>query len=49
MFAKSVKRHICDVKNSRLRHDLHISVNDREMSQLFEDFIFTKQCEVSRK
>ena len=30
IFAKSVERHICDVKNSRLRHDLvPISVNDR--------------------
>ena len=30
-FANSVKMHICDVKNSRLRHDLpqYISVNDR--------------------
>ena len=27
--AKSVKRHICDVKISRLGHNLPISVNDR--------------------
>ena len=26
IFANSVKRHICDVKNSRLSHDLQISV-----------------------
>ena len=27
VFAKSVKRHICDVQTSRPRHDLPISVN----------------------
>ena len=36
----SVKRHICDAKNSRLGHDLHISVNDRVISVFREDFIF---------
>ena len=47
----SVKRHICDPKNSRLGHDLHKSVNDRVISAFREDFIFTKLriCEVSRK
>ena len=30
IFANSVKRHICDAKNSR--DDLHISVNDRVVS-----------------
>ena len=29
IFANSVKRHICNVKISRLRHDLLISVNDK--------------------
>ena len=28
IFANSVKRHICNVKNSRLEHDLATSVND---------------------
>ena len=49
IFAKSVKRHICDVKNSRLGRDLPTSVNDIAMSPFHEDFIFTKLriCEVS--
>ena len=29
IFAKSIKRHICHVKKSRLGHDLPTSVNDR--------------------
>ena len=29
IFAKMVKRHICDTQSSRLRHYLDISVNDR--------------------
>ena len=29
IFANSVKRHICDVKNLRPGHDLATSVNDR--------------------
>ena len=51
IFANSVKRHICEAKNSRLGHDLHISVGDRVISAFREDFIFTKLriCEVSRK
>ena len=52
IFGNSVKRHICDVNNSRLRHDLHvpISVKDRVISPFREHFIFTKLriCEVSR-
>ena len=28
IFANSIKRHISDVKNSRLRQDLPISIND---------------------
>ena len=48
-FANSVKRHICNVKNSQLRHDLHISVNERVILPFREDFIFTELriCEVS--
>ena len=34
--------HICDVKNSKLGHDLPISVNDRVIAGNCEDFIFTK-------
>ena len=51
IFANSVKRHICDAKNSRQGHDLHKPVNDRVISAFREDFIFTKLriCEVSRK
>ena len=41
MFENSVKRHISDAENSRLGHDLHISVNDRVISAFHEDFIFT--------
>ena len=43
-FTNSVKRHICDAKNPRLAHDLHISVIDRVISPFREDFIFTKLC-----
>ena len=51
IFTNSVKRHICDAKNSRLGHDLPVSVNDRVISPFLEDLIFTKLriCEVSRK
>ena len=47
----SFKRHICDAKNSRLGHDLHISVNNRVILAFREDFIFTKLhiCEVFAK
>ena len=41
-FANSIKRHICDFKNSLLDNDLPISLNDRVISPLREDFIFTK-------
>ena len=30
IFANSIKRHISDVKNSRLRQDLPISINDSD-------------------
>ena len=39
-FANSVKRHICDAKNSRLGHDLYIAVNDRVISAFRKDFYF---------
>ena len=40
IFANGIKRHICDVENSRLRHDLHISVKDRVISPFHEGFIW---------
>ena len=40
IFARfSVKRYICDVKNSRLKHNSPISVNNRVISLFHEDFI----------
>ena len=42
IFANSIKRHISDVKNSRLRQDLPISINDRVILPFREGFIFTK-------
>ena len=42
IFANSLKRHICDVKNSRLGHDLPISVNDKVIPSFRMDFIFMK-------
>ena len=42
IFVNCVKRHICEVKNSRLGHDLPISVNDKVIQPFREDFIFTK-------
>ena len=51
IFANSIKGHICQVTNSRLWHDLTISVNDNEFSPFRESFIFAKLRirEVSRK
>ena len=51
IFANCVKRHICHVKNSRLRHDLPTSVNGRVISSFREGFIFMKRriWEVSGK
>ena len=40
VFANSIKRHICNVKNSRLGQDLSWSVNDRMISLFREGFIF---------
>ena len=37
IFARSVKRYICGVKNLRLGHDLPISVNDRVISPFHEE------------
>ena len=41
IFAKRIKRHICDVKHSRLGNDLPISVN-KEILLFREGLIFTK-------
>ena len=51
IFVNSVKRHICDVKKSRLGHELPISVQDRVITPVREDLIFTKFriCEVLQK
>ena len=51
IFANSIKRHISDVKNSRLMQVIPISINDRVILPFLEGFIFTKLriCEVSRK
>ena len=42
ILAYSVKTHICNVENSQKGRDLPISVNDRVISPIREDFIFTK-------
>ena len=42
IFAKRVKRHICDIKILRLGHDLPISVIDRLISSFRKGYIFTK-------
>ena len=42
IFMNSAKRHICDILNSRLEHDLPISLNSRVISPFHEIFIFTK-------
>ena len=44
IFVNSVKRHTCDIKNSRLGQDLPISVINSVISRFQEDFIFTKLC-----
>ena len=51
IFKKSVKRHICHLKNVRLWHDLPTWVNDRVISPFREALMFTNLCvrEVSRK
>ena len=42
IFAHCFKRHISDVKNSPLRQDLPISLNDRVNLPFRKGFIFTK-------
>ena len=51
IFANSIKRHISDVKNSRIRQDLPLSINDRVILPFREGFIFTKLriCEAYAK
>ena len=39
IFANSIKRHISDERNSRLRQDLPISINDRVILPFREGFI----------
>ena len=40
IFVNSIKRHICDIKNLQLGHDLPSSVNDR-MILLFHEGLFS--------
>ena len=42
IFANCINRHIRDVKNSQLRHDLPISINDRVILPFCEGFLFAK-------
>ena len=42
IFQNIVRRHTCDIENSRLGHDLHLSVNDRVILPFLVDLIFTK-------
>ena len=50
IFAKNIKRHVCDVKNSRLVHYSTTSVYGREISPFCDGFISAKIriSEVSR-
>ena len=50
IFANSINRHFCDVRISRLVHDIRISVNDSVILPFLVGFNFTKLriCEVSR-
>ena len=41
IFGNSIKRHICDVRNSRLGHDIRISVNDSDFA-ILRVFYFDK-------
>ena len=51
IFVKNVKTHICDVKkkNSRTGHDLPISVNDSDITNLRGFGFHDRICEVLRK
>ena len=42
LFSQIALKNICDVKKSRLGHDLPLSVNDRMISPLREGFILAK-------
>ena len=42
IFEKNIKRHISNLKNSRLRQGLPISINDRVILPFRDGFIFTK-------
>ena len=42
IFPNNIKRHIWDVKNTQLGHDLPILVNDRVIFPFRKGFIFTK-------
>ena len=44
IFANSVKRNVCDVKNLQLEHGLPTSVNGRVIWPFCEGFIFMKLC-----
>ena len=45
IFANSNKRHVCNVKNSLLGHDLPTSVNDSDFA-ISRGFTFTKLLEI---
>ena len=47
IFAISIKRHISDVKNSRLRQGLPISINDRVILQ-FREGLFSRNFRESK-
>ena len=47
IFANSAKRRICHVKNSRIWHDLLISVNDRVISP-FHEGLFSRNFAVAK-
>ena len=49
IFANSFKRHISDVKKSRLSQDIPISINDRVILPFLEGFIFTKLRSFAKK
>ena len=48
IFANSVKRYSCDIKKSRLGHDLSISLNDRVISPFPDDFFFHETSHMRR-
>ena len=42
IFTNSIKRHISDVKNSRLRQDLPLSINEEVILPFHKGFIYMK-------